>query len=242
MRSVLLALCLMASPAAALNEDLQCVPFARAVSGIEIRGDAHTWWNQAEGHYARGNQPKMGAVLAFKPYGKMQLGHVAAVRKIIDSRNILVSHANWSLIEGKRGHIEENVRVMDVSEAGDWSEVRVWFASLDDLGTTHWPVYGFIYPGKVRGEREVKLAVAGLTRDKASIAAMPAVWKAKATVPSRTALNFSNGFMADIDKAAAREVTAGITKQSWGTQRVTIKKTPSKPHDAIGNIIASMEH
>jgi hypothetical protein len=26
--------------------------------------------------------------------------------------------------------------------------VRVWFAPIQGLGTTHWPVAGFIYPGK----------------------------------------------------------------------------------------------
>ena len=31
---------------------LQCVPYARQVSGIRIYGDAHTWWDQAEGRYA----------------------------------------------------------------------------------------------------------------------------------------------------------------------------------------------
>ena len=28
---------------------LQCVPYARQVSGIQIYGDAWTWWDQAEG-------------------------------------------------------------------------------------------------------------------------------------------------------------------------------------------------
>jgi hypothetical protein len=40
----------IATPAAAV---LQCVPYARAQSGIEIRGNAGTWWAQAEGRYAR---------------------------------------------------------------------------------------------------------------------------------------------------------------------------------------------
>jgi surface antigen len=206
MRSVLFALLIVASPAAALNEGLQCVPFARAVSGVEIRGDAHTWWGQAAGRYDRGNQPKVGAVLAFKPYAGMRLGHVAAVRRIVDDRTILVSHANWSLIDGTRGHIENNVRVIDVSDAGDWSKVRVWFDKLGDLGTTHWPVHGFIYPGKVRGEREVKLAVAELTGGQGA-------WERPATVrvaalrqpTTIKTLKFSSGFLADIDKAAAKE-------------------------------------
>ena len=124
----------------------QCVPIARSLSGIQIRGDAHTWWEQAEGHYARGNEPKKGAVLAFIPYGSMRLGHVAAVSKIIDDRTILVTHSNWSPINGRRGQIERDVKVIDVSEAGDWSAVRVWFAPSQDLGATAWPVHGFIYP------------------------------------------------------------------------------------------------
>lgn len=125
---------------------VECVPIARQQSGIAIYGDAHTWWGQAEGRFARGNVPRKGAVLAFKPYGAMTLGHVAAVSKVVDDRTILVTHANWSLIDGRRGQVERNVRVIDVSEAGDWSRVRVWYAPLADLGTTHWPVHGFIYP------------------------------------------------------------------------------------------------
>ena len=30
----------------------QCVPFARLMSGIQIFGDARTWWSQAVGHRA----------------------------------------------------------------------------------------------------------------------------------------------------------------------------------------------
>lgn len=124
---------------------LQCVPYARQVSGIRIFGDAHTWWDQAEGHYARGHVPRVGAVMAFSPHGNMRLGHVAAVSRIVDSRTVLLRHANWSEIDGRRGQIEDNVRAIDVSPDNDWSEVRVWFAPIAGLGTTHWPVRGFIY-------------------------------------------------------------------------------------------------
>jgi surface antigen len=116
------------------------------LSGIQITGDAHTWWGQAEGRYARGSVPRRGAVLAFKPHGTMVLGHVAAVSRIIDDRTILVTHSNWSPINGEKGQIERNVKVVDVSDAGDWSAVRVWYAPLQDLGSTAWPVHGFIYP------------------------------------------------------------------------------------------------
>lgn len=134
-----------AEPEARQQPYLQCVPYARRVSGIQIFGDAHTWWGQAEGRYARGREPRVGAVLAFRPNGNMRLGHVAAVSRIIDSRTILLRHANWSLIDGRRGQIEDNVRAIDVSPGNDWSEVRVWYAPIQGIGTTHWPTTGFIY-------------------------------------------------------------------------------------------------
>jgi surface antigen len=233
MRIALLSLLLAASPALALNEGLQCVPFARAVSGVEIRGDAYTWWDQAEGRYDRGSRPKVGAVLAFKPYGGMRLGHVAAVRKIIDDRNILVSHANWSLIEGTRGHIENNVRVVDVSETNDWSEVRVWFDSLGDIGTTHWPVHGFIYPDKVRGEREVKLAVAELTGDRGGWERSAPVQVAIPQTSMTKTLSFSNIVMRDINIMAARE-----KKQSlWATYETKHVRASDPITDIIARLV-----
>jgi surface antigen len=127
---------------------LQCVPYARQVSGIQLFGDARTWWSQAAGRYSRGNSPKAGAVMAFRPYGKMVLGHVAAVSKVLDSRRVLLRHANWSPISGRRGQVERDVLAMDVSPGNDWSEVRVWYDPIHGLGTTHWPVSGFIYAPK----------------------------------------------------------------------------------------------
>ena len=138
---------------------LQCVPYARQVTGVNIFGDARTWWDQAEGQYARGTQPKVGAVMTFKPYGQMTLGHVAAVSRIIDSRTVLLRHANWSPINGRRGQIENDVAAVDVSPDNDWSEVRVWFDPIQDLGTTHWPVQGFIYPKKAEPAPRMQLAV-----------------------------------------------------------------------------------
>ncbi|MFM5949789.1 MAG: CHAP domain-containing protein [Novosphingobium sp.] len=152
---------------------LQCVPYARQVTGIQIYGDAHTWWGQAEGRYARGFKPKVGAVLALKPSGGSTLGHVAAVSRIIDKRTILIRHSNWSPINGRRGQIEDNVKVIDVSPANDWSEVRVWYAPLQALGGSHWPVQGFIYPAPPKkgekllreGSRAASQAPAQVSRD-----------------------------------------------------------------------------
>ncbi len=129
---------------------LQCVPYARQITGIRIYGDAHTWWNQAEGRYARGSTPRVGAVMNFRPHGNSRLGHVAAVSRVVDPRTVLIRHANWSA----KGGIEDNVRAIDVSPDNDWSEVRVWYGPAQKLGTTRWPLYGFIYnrdPGKTGG-------------------------------------------------------------------------------------------
>jgi surface antigen len=123
----------------------QCVPFARLASGIQIFGDAWTWWRQAAGKYETGFQPKAGAVLCFKPYGKMRLGHVAVVNQVLTERVIQISHANWSRIDGTRGQIEKDVTVIDVSPAGDWSSVKVWYDPVRDLGGSVYPTYGFIY-------------------------------------------------------------------------------------------------
>jgi len=144
--SALAAMLMCASPAGASAEaSWQCVPFARLVSGIQIFGDAHTWWQQAAGRYETGFTPKSGAVLCFRPTGRMRLGHVAVVSQVLTDRVIQITHANWSLIGGERGQVEKNVTVVDVSPAGDWSEVKVWNNPSRDLGTTVYPTYGFIY-------------------------------------------------------------------------------------------------
>lgn len=123
----------------------QCVPFARLMSGIQIFGDARTWWGQATGKYDTGFVPKAGAVLCFKPTGRMNLGHVAFVSQVLTDRVIQVTHANWSVMNGARGQIEKDVTVVDVSPAGDWSQVKVWYDPIRDLGTTVYPTHGFIY-------------------------------------------------------------------------------------------------
>lgn len=138
---------LIASVPAAARDYLQCVPFARAESGVDIRGNAKTWWAQAAGTYQRGDEPRQGAVMAFAGTRGMPMGHVAVVKKVVGDREILIDHANWSPINGRRGQIERNVRVVDVSADGDWSMVRVWYAPIGDLGLRANPVQGFIYSG-----------------------------------------------------------------------------------------------
>jgi surface antigen len=144
--SLVMALVVAFAPGGAFAEDYwQCVPFARLASGIQIFGDAWTWWNQAAGRYQTGFTPKLGAVLCFKPTGRMRLGHVAVVSQVLTDRVIQITHANWSMIDGGRGHVEQNVTVVDVSANGDWSQVKVWNDPSRDLGATVYPTYGFIY-------------------------------------------------------------------------------------------------
>jgi len=124
---------------------LQCVPYARALSGVAIRGDAWTWWDQAKGRYKRGREPRPGAVIALANTGAMPLGHVAVVSRILDDRHILVRHANWS----GPGLIEEDVLAVDSSENNDWSQVRIWWGQSQQMGARNNPVNGFIYPERI---------------------------------------------------------------------------------------------
>ena len=123
----------------------QCVPFAREASGIDIYGDAWTWWDKADGKYRRGHKPVVGSVIVFAKSAKLRLGHVAVISRIVDERVVMLTHANWSRQNGERGHAEQDVTLYDVSARNDWSEVKVWYRDADGLGGSIYPVDGFIY-------------------------------------------------------------------------------------------------
>ncbi|HYM30371.1 MAG TPA: CHAP domain-containing protein [Candidatus Cybelea sp.] len=122
---------------------IDCVPYARAVSGLDLHGDAWRWWPQANGRYARGNVPRIGAVLSFTRTKSLTRGHVAVVVAIQNPRQILVSHANWGSDGDTRGVIHERQPVIDVSPGNDWSQVRLE-NTLGTFGRTY-PANGFIY-------------------------------------------------------------------------------------------------
>lgn len=147
MRAIIgsMLLACMFAPTAANAQMLQCAPFARMFSGIQLFGAAASWWNQAVGKYLRGNTPEIGAVMVFKAIGSMRSGHVATVTQVVSDRVIKITHANWSIINGRRGQVERDVTVVDASPNGDWSKVRVWFAPIGKVGNTSYPVNGFIY-------------------------------------------------------------------------------------------------
>lgn len=146
---VALAAAAPASAGSLLDYVGQCVPFARAASGIRIYGDAWTWWDQARGRYDRGDRPRVGAVIAFAKQGRLPLGHVAVVSRIVERRVLMLTHANWSRQNGVRGHAEQDVTLFDVSDDNDWSAVKVWYRDATGLGGTIYRVNGFIYaPGR----------------------------------------------------------------------------------------------
>ena len=128
----------MSAPAAARG--WQCVTYARTITDVSIRGNANTWWGQAAGRYDRGSSPVPGAVLAFRSAPGMRAGHVAVVKQVLGPRELALDHANWS----RRGGVEHDARAIDVSDAGDWSAVKVTYGR--GMGTRVNPTFGFIYP------------------------------------------------------------------------------------------------
>ncbi len=123
------------------SRPLQCVPHARNLSRIQLRGDAWTWWASAKGRYARGSAPVPGSVLVLKRKGRSR-GHLAVVTRVLNGREIVVEHANWL----NEGRIHRNTPVRDVSPGNDWSAVRVWYTPGRVWGRSVYPAHGFIYP------------------------------------------------------------------------------------------------
>jgi hypothetical protein len=121
---------------------LDCVGFAREHSGIDIHGDAWTWWNQAEGRYVRDFAPEPGAVLVLTGYAGDKRSHLAVVRGVDSPRLIRVDHANWL----NDGRIYLDDPVADVSPQNDWSLVRVYNLRDHVWGGRTYPVEGFILP------------------------------------------------------------------------------------------------
>lgn len=116
-----------------------CVPFARNVSGVDIRGNANTWWGKAKGIYNRGSEPVVGAVMAFSATRKNPMGHIAVVSEVVSERQIKVDHANWN-----RNKVSLKMDVIDVSDNNDWSAVRL--KSQPTTFGSVYPITGFIYP------------------------------------------------------------------------------------------------
>ena len=130
--------------AAAQWGGISCVPFARAATGLAVKGNAHAWWDSAAGTYARGARPEAGSVLNFQSTQRMRLGHVSVVARVIDARTVEVDHANWAGPGMRKGQVVRGVPVIDVSERNDWSAVQVGLGHTGSFGSIY-PTYGFIY-------------------------------------------------------------------------------------------------
>jgi len=82
----------------------ECVPFARQMSGIQLFGDAWTWWSQAFGRYAEGFLPRRGAVLVFKPTEVMKFA------MWLWSARSSATASSWSRMPTGRGSAAPAVR------------------------------------------------------------------------------------------------------------------------------------
>ncbi|HLG88177.1 MAG TPA: CHAP domain-containing protein [Alphaproteobacteria bacterium] len=129
----------------ALPPPTQCAIFVREISGIPLRGDAWTWWDQAAGRFDRGDTPRVSSILVLRATEQLPYGHVAIVRRIVGPREITVTHADWGNDDPTRRLVFDSMPVVDVSPANDWSELRFWNVKAKAFGKVY-PAYGFIYP------------------------------------------------------------------------------------------------
>jgi len=127
------------------NAPEECVPYARAVSGIQIKGDAWTWWDQADGVYGKGSAPRSGAVLVLGRSDRLSSGHISVVVSVRNSREITVSHTNWGNDGPTRRRIYREQSVIDVSSDNDWTAVRFWNPDTGAYGGVY-ESDGFVYP------------------------------------------------------------------------------------------------
>jgi hypothetical protein len=125
---------------------LFCVEYARAITGLNIFGDAKFWWERARNLYARIGTPAEHAVMVFATSPRLKKGHVAVVMAIVSRREIRVDQANWQ----NQGEIDHATPILDVSIRNDWSEVRVWDMKSRSFGGHVYAISGFIADRPVR--------------------------------------------------------------------------------------------
>lgn len=79
------------------SSSIQCVQYVRNVTGVNIKGNANTWYAQAKNKgYSTGSTPKVGAILVENHLSKH--GHVSKV-VAVEGNKITVTEANY--IKGK---------------------------------------------------------------------------------------------------------------------------------------------
>lgn len=232
------ALALIASETSALA--IQCVPYARELSGINLKGDAWQWWNAASGVYDRGRAPKDGAVLVFNRQGSMRHGHVSVITRVISSRLVLVDHANWAPARTSgRGEITTAVPVLDVSAKNDWSQVRVWFHPAADFGSRVYRTDGYVY--QPRDPRQGRPAVHQVALNRAAAMfpadralARQAVQTTKAGQPKPLETSRSEAAAPKVDAIAAEAVAkASIAEAEAAAAAAAVPQPVTKTATAV---------
>lgn len=136
--------------AATRHPGLDCVPFARELTGVRLHGDGADWWAAASGHYARTRQPEVGSILVFQRTARLPHGHLAVVSRLLGPRRIHVIQANWVHDE-----LDLDQLVVDVSAMNDWTAVRVWWPPTSAMGGRVYPTAGFILPPAPRSHESL---------------------------------------------------------------------------------------
>lgn len=117
---------------------MNCVEYVKLATGLNLMGNAYQWWSSASNVLDRGYSPAPGAIMVFGRTARMHVGHVAVVRQILSSREILIDQANWH-----HGRVDHGVSVIDTSSMNDWSSVQVEWQPKVYGGP--FPITGFIY-------------------------------------------------------------------------------------------------
>ena len=131
----------------------ECAPFARALTGVRLNGDAADWWWEADGRYAR-STPGRGQRAGAAPLRPAAQRPCRVVSQVLSERQILVTQANWV-----HHRVTQDQPVVDVSPGNDWSLVRVWWPPGGAMGVADYPAYGFIRPDRPATHRDLTAAV-----------------------------------------------------------------------------------
>jgi hypothetical protein len=149
----------------------------------------------------------------------MPLGHIAVVTQVLTARKILVDHANWPNAIVQHGAISRDIAVEDVSEANNWSEVRVQFGEGGPMGSVY-PVNGFIYGWSETG---VPVATPRLPLDYA-------LWAP--AVPTLRAFS-ATSFIWALPPAERKKALAAASDVATRIQAVAIAGKPRRPSTMV---------
>jgi surface antigen len=210
------------------------VAYARDVTGVHLDGNAAAWWPHAEGRYERGHKPEVGAILVFKAAGRMHVGHVAIVSRVVGPREVLVDQANWV-----RGRVTKAMSVVDASPLNDWTSVKVQF------GGTHGrdnPTYGFIYPRAIPAAFEETVATAEPDKPRDARAGHAAAHaEHHDTAPDEEVAAYRHIAPRHIAERATHRKDANEHEAAAKTDPAAPRVTPAKHHEDAGEQLVAAQ-